>query len=459
MNCSQTQQVRAHLRVPVLGRPQAEGDCRQFVHHRHGPAVSRQVDRLDVVAAGIAGFHAHMRELFGDVDGQLVDALFAATLPPTCGIRPRRRSICAGGVRLRIGWHFSRGIADRSINRTYLQRGGIASVLDAQIEGAVVSVHGCFRNRLTLMSRRPRPCASNQCTSARTTNPSGRRTDEEQHDHDIAAAVQEADPLGPDGAGEPQPISMIAWVSLDQRGGAVALAGGTCVLACATSAVQRGTSVVQRGTSAPAVGPSALAWATCALARGTSAHSRAPSALAGGATNALARGPSALQMATGAVPRATSALPRGPSALQTATCALQRATHALAGATSALAWRTSALAGAPRALFWGTCAHDWGTGALQRETSALQRGTSALQTLTSAPCGTTSALARGPRALAGATCALASGPCAVAGGPSALAGGQSACEHIPARLAVSTGTRSGSVPRNRPRAPTRGIIL
>src|SRR6185295_10371987 len=77
----QPEQIGAHLRVPILRRPQTERNRRQLVHHRHGAAVFRQIDRLDVMAAGVAGLDADVLELLGplgDVDRELVDALFAA---------------------------------------------------------------------------------------------------------------------------------------------------------------------------------------------------------------------------------------------------------------------------------------------------------------------------------------------------------------------------------------------
>src|SRR4051812_49213628 len=75
---SNPQQIRAHFRVLMLRRPQAQGDGGELVDHGDGAAVLRHVDRLDVVMAGVARFDADVRVLLGDVDGELFDVLLAA---------------------------------------------------------------------------------------------------------------------------------------------------------------------------------------------------------------------------------------------------------------------------------------------------------------------------------------------------------------------------------------------
>src|SRR5713226_942216 len=59
-------------------RPQTERNRRRVIDQRNGVAVFRQIDRGEKKLAGIAGFHANVRQLLRDVDWKLTFRLFAA---------------------------------------------------------------------------------------------------------------------------------------------------------------------------------------------------------------------------------------------------------------------------------------------------------------------------------------------------------------------------------------------
>lgn len=65
-------------RVAVLGRPEAEGYCRQIIDQRNRVTVLGEVDGAQITLATLAALHANVRELLGNVNGQLVLALFTA---------------------------------------------------------------------------------------------------------------------------------------------------------------------------------------------------------------------------------------------------------------------------------------------------------------------------------------------------------------------------------------------
>ena len=61
----------------MLGRPEIERHRCHLVHQRNGVAVDRQINRLEVVMAGIAGFYADSREIFRRIAGKF----FVVSLP------------------------------------------------------------------------------------------------------------------------------------------------------------------------------------------------------------------------------------------------------------------------------------------------------------------------------------------------------------------------------------------
>src|ERR1700690_1481218 len=62
----------------LLFGPEAERDGRQAVHQRHCVAIFGQINGAQIVLAGLAGFHADVRQLVRNIDGQVVLALFPA---------------------------------------------------------------------------------------------------------------------------------------------------------------------------------------------------------------------------------------------------------------------------------------------------------------------------------------------------------------------------------------------
>src|ERR671912_2273789 len=60
---SKTDEVQLDLRVAVLARPHVQRRRRDFVHQRDGEAEPRQVNSLDVMQAGVAGFDSDVLEL------------------------------------------------------------------------------------------------------------------------------------------------------------------------------------------------------------------------------------------------------------------------------------------------------------------------------------------------------------------------------------------------------------
>ena len=65
--------------IALLRGPQRKRHGCDVVDDRNGVAVFGEVDGAEEVLAGVAGIHADVRKLFGDVDGQLCFARFAAT--------------------------------------------------------------------------------------------------------------------------------------------------------------------------------------------------------------------------------------------------------------------------------------------------------------------------------------------------------------------------------------------
>jgi hypothetical protein len=61
----------------VFVGPEGEGKGGEIVNQGDGVAVFGEVDGADVVPAGIAGFDAHVRKLFGDIDRELAFGFFA----------------------------------------------------------------------------------------------------------------------------------------------------------------------------------------------------------------------------------------------------------------------------------------------------------------------------------------------------------------------------------------------
>ena len=64
--------------VAVLVGPEGEGKNSEIIDERDSVAVFCEVNGADVELAGVARFDAHMRELLGDIDGELVFRFFAA---------------------------------------------------------------------------------------------------------------------------------------------------------------------------------------------------------------------------------------------------------------------------------------------------------------------------------------------------------------------------------------------
>jgi hypothetical protein len=75
---SQAEEVGLELGVAFAGGPEVERDGCQLIYFGYGQAVACEVYRLDVIAAGIAGLHADVRELVGGIDGELVFVFLAA---------------------------------------------------------------------------------------------------------------------------------------------------------------------------------------------------------------------------------------------------------------------------------------------------------------------------------------------------------------------------------------------
>lgn len=71
------QEVRLQLRIPILYRPKAQRDRRQFIYYRNCVAVLRQIDRLNVVTAGIARLDSHVVKLVCRVNDKLFDVFFS----------------------------------------------------------------------------------------------------------------------------------------------------------------------------------------------------------------------------------------------------------------------------------------------------------------------------------------------------------------------------------------------
>ena len=62
--------------VPVLVGPKGEGDNGEIIDKRDGVPIFCEIDGADVELAGVAGLDAHVRELLGDIDGELVFRFF-----------------------------------------------------------------------------------------------------------------------------------------------------------------------------------------------------------------------------------------------------------------------------------------------------------------------------------------------------------------------------------------------
>src|SRR5438093_12190640 len=60
---SEPEQVQLDLLVPMVARPQIERRPRHFIDQRHGESQPRQVDALDVSAAGFAAVNPQMIEV------------------------------------------------------------------------------------------------------------------------------------------------------------------------------------------------------------------------------------------------------------------------------------------------------------------------------------------------------------------------------------------------------------
>src|SRR5207244_12347247 len=71
------QEVRLQLRVPLLYRPKTPRDRRKFIYYRDGVAVLGQIDRLNVVAAGVASLDSDVVELVCRVNDKLFDVFFS----------------------------------------------------------------------------------------------------------------------------------------------------------------------------------------------------------------------------------------------------------------------------------------------------------------------------------------------------------------------------------------------
>ena len=67
-NRSHPEQVRAQLSVPAFLCPQIEWNEGEFIHERIGETVFREVDRLEVSAAGVATLDAYVGKTFGGVN-------------------------------------------------------------------------------------------------------------------------------------------------------------------------------------------------------------------------------------------------------------------------------------------------------------------------------------------------------------------------------------------------------
>src|SRR3989442_13546498 len=66
------QEIGLEARVAVFVGPQGKRNRRQIIDQGDGMAIFGQVNGAEIEFAGIASFHANVRELFRDVDRQLV---------------------------------------------------------------------------------------------------------------------------------------------------------------------------------------------------------------------------------------------------------------------------------------------------------------------------------------------------------------------------------------------------
>src|SRR4030095_2518449 len=72
------QKTRSQAAVSVFARPQIQGHGGDVIHEWNRGAILRQVDRLEVAAATFARVDADVSKPIRRVDGQGIEALFAA---------------------------------------------------------------------------------------------------------------------------------------------------------------------------------------------------------------------------------------------------------------------------------------------------------------------------------------------------------------------------------------------
>src|SRR5262249_1501077 len=85
---SSAKQVRKDSRITEFLCPQRQRNRREIVRLRHCISVLRQINRSQMMLAGVARFHSNVRELFRHVHRQLVLSLFAARRTQNSAERP-----------------------------------------------------------------------------------------------------------------------------------------------------------------------------------------------------------------------------------------------------------------------------------------------------------------------------------------------------------------------------------
>src|SRR5215467_5165821 len=77
-NSSDAKKIRLQFLVIMFLRPHVEGNCGQLIYYRNRFPVLRQINGLDVSAAGIACVHTHVVELRRSKDRKMIFVFLGA---------------------------------------------------------------------------------------------------------------------------------------------------------------------------------------------------------------------------------------------------------------------------------------------------------------------------------------------------------------------------------------------